>query len=1064
MTRSCWFVLLAPMASLAGLLLGTSGGPRAAAPVAKTPAVDFGRQVLPILSENCFACHGPDAKTRKARLRLDTREGATAARAGGAAIVPGKPADSALIERISADDDSLRMPPEGKGKRLTSEQVAVLRTWIEQGAPYTTHWSLVPPRRSPPPTVRVAAWCRNPIDRFILARLEAESLRPSPQADRATLIRRVTLDLTGLPPTPAEVDAFLADGSVDAYERVVDRLLQSPRYGEQRARFWLDVARYGDTHGLHLDNYREMWPYREWVLRAFNRNLPYDQFLTEQLAGDLLPAPTQDQLIASGFNRCHVTTAEGGSIEEECYVRNVDDRVDTFGTTILGLSLGCCRCHDHKYDPFTTKDYYAFFAFFNSLDENPLDGNVATYPPIIHVATPDQARIEKDLDRQADAVRKDIAAAVAAMKYEDPVRPPAPRRSGPVEHVWIDDDLPVGVRAFEGSPNAPWTFVSRPKYPVLSGTRSLRRSETGLTQNTFADAQPGLRVGAGDQLFAHVWIDPKDPPREIMLQWHTDSWDHRAYWGENKIDWGKPRTASRRYMGPLPPAGQWMRLEVDAARVGITPDKQIVGWAFTQFDGTVYWDRAGIVTRTPQAGQSFDSFRDWLQMQQSTGGAGLPAEIQQIVKTTPRLWVRFPNLIQLLGCQGWNPDPLANKRLRDYFIEHAYAGAQPVLEPLRRKLAAIERQRQQLEKRLPTTLVSHELATPRQAYVLKRGEYEQKGEKVQRRTPASLPAYPAGLPRNRLGLARWLVAPEHPLTARVMVNRLWQQCFWTGLVRTAEDFGTQGELPSHPELLDWLAVDFRESGWDIKRLLRLIVTSAAYRQESRVAPQGLTKDPANRLLWRGPRYRLDAEVLRDQALFASGLLVEKLGGPSVKPPQPAGLWEAVGYSASNTAHFVADTSCDKVHRRSLYTFWKRTSPPPQMTAFDAPSRESCCVRRERTNTPLQALVLLNETQYVEAARGLAERILHENASGPEARARLLFRLATARTPDATQVAELGGAYRGHLATYTQDRMAACRLIRIGESRPDPKLDSAELAAWTMVANLVLNLDEVLNKE
>jgi hypothetical protein len=1029
------------------LLPGTAGKPRAAAPAPRTPSVDFGRQVLPILSENCFACHGPDARTRKARLRLDTREGATARRRGGAAIVPGKPDDSALIERVSAEDDSMRMPPAKRGKPLLPEQVALLRQWIEQGARYTTHWSLAPPRRPALPVVRDTSWPHNPVDQFILARLEAEGLRPSPEADRARLIRRVTLDLTGLPPTPAGVDAFLADGSPDAYEKVVDRLLESPRFGEHRGRFWLDVARYGDTHGLHLDNYREMWPYREWVIGAFNRNLPYDRLLTEQLAGDLLPQHTQDQLIASGFNRCHVTTNEGGSIEEECYVRNVDDRVDTFGTTILGLSVGCCRCHDHKYDPFTQKDYYALFAFFNSLDESPLDDNAAVYPPVVRIRTPELARAEEALRRKAAAVRAEIAAAVAAVKYDEPAGVAARQRPAPAEYVWIDDDMPAGAKSVPGGPNAEWNFVTGPRHPVLSGARSLRRSGAGLTQNYFEGAQPGLRVGAGDRLFAHVWLDPKDPPREIMLQWHSDTWRHRAYWGRNKITWGTDGTPERRYMGPLPAAGKWVRLEVDAARVGITPGTAIVGWAFTQFDGTVYWDRAGIVTRTPQAGQSFDSMVAWLEVQQAVGGAGLPADVQQAVKTPPN-----------------RRTEAQKKRLRDHFVEHSYTRTRSTFEPLHRKLAAIEREQRDLQKHMPTTLVSHERPMPRRSYVLKRGEYDQKGERVERRTPPSLPPLAPGLPRDRLGLARWLVSPEHPLTARVMINRLWQQCFGTGLVRTAEDFGTQGEAPSHPELLDWLAVHFRESGWDVKRLLRMLVTSAAYRQTSRVTPQQLAKDPANRLLSRGPRHRLDAEVIRDQALFVSGLLVERLGGPSVKPPQPAGLWEAVGYTASNTARFTADTGCEKVHRRSLYTFWKRTAPPPQMTTLDAPSRESCCVRRERTDTPLQALLLLNETQFVEAARVLAQRVLREAGEGPEARARHLFRLVTTRAPDAAELTELLAAYRDHRAAFARDPQAARRLIDVGETKPDSALDTTELAAWTMIANVVLNLDEVLNKE
>ncbi len=1035
-----------PWSLLAALAILTMAAPagRTAAP-APAPAVDFSRQILPILSENCFACHGPDEKKRKAKLRLDTREGATAKRTGGAAVVPGKAAESSLIERITTDEPQMRMPPPKTGKTLKPDQIDLLRRWIDQGAPWAVHWSFVPPRRPPLPKVADASWPRNPVDFFILARLEAAGLKPTAEADRARLLRRVTLDLTGLPPTPAEIDAFLADRSPDAYEKVVDRLLESPRYGEHMARYWLDAARYGDTHGLHLDNYREMWPWREWVIRAFNRNEPYDQFLIEQLAGDLLPDASLDQVVASGFNRCHVTTSEGGSIEEEVYVRNVVDRVDTFGTVLLGLSTGCARCHDHKYDPFGQKDYYQLFAFFNSLDETALDGNAARHPPIARVAAGDQAAALERLRKKADAVRQAIAEQVAKVNYDEAAEPREPEKTARMEYIWIDDALPANVTAPTGGVNGSWEFVAAPA-PVLSGSKSLRRSAGGLTQNVLENAKPGLRVGAGDVLFAHVYLDPANPPRQIMLQWNTDGWKHRAYWGANLIPWGNENSPERRHLGSLPPAGKWVRLEVEAAKVGLAPGSVITGWAFTQHGGTAYWDRAGIVTSTPQEGRAFATLSGWLRVQQASGGAGLPKNLQEIVKVAAD-----------------KRTEAQKKQLRDYFVENAWDKTRGAFEPLHRQLAEIDRERERLDKELPATLVSKELATPRPAFILKRGEYELKGTKVGRDTPAFLPPFPSGAPRNRLGLARWLVAPENPLTARVAVNRFWQQVFGTGLVKTAEEFGSQGEAPSHPELLDWLAVQFREDGWDVKKLMRRLVTSATYRQASRVTPDRLAKDPANRLLSRGPRFRLDAEVVRDQALFVSGLLVERQGGPSVKPPQPAGLWEAVGYTASNTARFTPDAGHEKVHRRSVYTFWKRTAPPPQMSALDAPSREACTVRRERTNTPLQALLLLNETQFVECARALAERVLHEGGPKRENRLVYLFQCTVGRPPEAGELAELAGACNDFLAAYRQDAGAARKLIAVGETKPDAALDPAELAAWTLIANLVLNLDEVLNK-
>jgi hypothetical protein len=828
---------------------------------------------------------------------------------------------------------------------------------------------------------------------------------------------------------------------------VVDRLLQSPRYGEHMARYWLDLARYGDTHGLHLDNYREIWPFREWVIRAFNRNLPYDRFITEQLAGDLLPGATTEDRVASGFNRCHVTTSEGGSIDEEVYVRNVVDRVDTTGLVFLGLTTGCARCHDHKYDPIRQKDYYQLFAIFNSLDDQPLDGNVALPAPFIRVPTRAQMAAIKRLDEQTGAVRAEMAELVAKVRYKEPAGAKPPAQLARAEHVWIDDALPTGAKAItDGGINGTWDFVAKPAGPVYSGSKSVRRTSAGLGQLVFERAEPGLRVGPGDKLFAYAYLDPAHPPKEVMLQWNTGEWRHRAYWGKNLIPWGADKTTERRRLGKLPPAGKWVRLEVDAGAVGLRPGMVISGWAFTQHGGTVYWDRAGIVTQTPQGAQAFDSLAVWLRAQEAARGVGLPAELQALAQIAP-------------GKRTADQD----KQLRAYFIEHVYSKARPTFEPLHRRLAEIDKERSALDKRMPATLVSKELNPPRPAYILHRGEYDQRREQVGRNTPAFLPPLPKGMPHNRFGFARWLLLPDNPLTARVAANRYWLRLFGTGLVKTAEDFGLQGEPPSHPELLDWLAVEFRDDGWDLKRYQKRLVMSATYRQSSWVTPDRLAKDPGNRLLSRGPRFRLDAEVIRDQALAVSGLLVERLGGPSVKPPQPAGLWEAVGYTASNTAKFVADKGPEKVHRRSLYTFWKRTSPPPQMTALDAPSRESCTVRRERTDTPLQALLLLNEKQFVECARGLAARTLREARATPEDRVTWMFRLATARRPDPRELAELLAVYQYSLADFTKDAKAARELINIGATQPDAKLSPSELAAWTVVGNLILNLDEVISK-
>jgi hypothetical protein len=1018
-----------------------AGGVRTAGADGPGP-VDFSRDVRPILSDHCFACHGPDQKQRQAGLRLDTRDGAFGAlQDGNHAVVPGKPDESDLVFRVEAEEPELRMPPPKGGKPLTAEQIATLRRWVEQGAPWSSHWSFEPPRPVEPPATKDAAWPRNPIDRFILARLEQEGLTPSPEADRTTLIRRVTLDLTGLPPTPEEVDAFLADEAPDAYEKLIDRLLQSSRYGEHMARFWLDAARYGDTHGLHLDNYREIWPYRDWVVRAFNRNLPFDQFVIEQLAGDLLPDATLEQIIATGYNRCHVSTSEGGSIEEEVYVRNVVDQVDTNGTVFLGLSIGCARCHDHKFDPVRMQDYYGLFALFNSIDGKPLDGNVKDWAPVVKVPSEEQKAALAALDG-AIAAAKAKAAELARIPYDETTEADPSEYVRREDFTWVDDELPPGSQpAPEGI-----EFVSAPEFPAQRGSRSVRVVAEGLANKHFQNTGRTLRVGEGDVLFAYVFIDPVNPPKELMLQWRSDDWKHRAYWGENVIAFGADNSPERLRMGDLPASGQWARLAVEASKVGIKPGTELTGFAFTQQGGQAWWDNVGIETWTPQPGQTYETLAAYVRALRARKGEGLPEPVAKAI-----------------AVDRAKRDDAQKAALRAHFVEYGWSRTRAVFDPIHAEIASLQARREELDKQIPTTLVSKEAAEPRPAFILKRGEYDQRGEPAPRALPAFLPPMPEGQPMNRLGFARWLVDPAHPLTARVAVNRFWQQVFGTGIVKTAEDFGAQGEPPSHPELLDWLAIDFRDSGWNVKALMKQMLMSAAYRQTSRVTPDRLAKDPANRLLSRGPRFRLDAETLRDQAFFVSDLLVEKMGGPSVKPPQPAGLWEAVGFVGSDTATFKADTGVEKVHRRSLYTFWKRTSPPPQMTTFDAPSRESCTVRRERTNTPLQALLLMNEPQYVEASRALGERGLKQSAMTDEERIEYLFRLVIARRPTETERAALLAELADLRMHYQSNPEAAQKLVRIGETRPMESMDPAELAAWTLIGNTLLNLDEAVTK-
>ena len=748
-------------------------------------SVRFDRDVRPILSENCFECHGPDAAKRKADLRLD------AGVLGQAVVVAGKPGESELFQRITHADPTERMPPQKSSRALTESEVITIRRWIEQGAQWEKHWAFIPLKRPAVPATRNSAWPRGAIDRFILAKLQRAGLKPSPAADRETLLRRVAFDLTGLSPTPSEIDAFLADTSPRAYEVVVDRLLASPRYGERMAIDWLDAARYADSHGYSLDRRRVMWPWRDWVIAAFNDNMPFDQFATEQLAGDLLPGATLAQKVATGFNRNHSIQSEGGVINEEYRVETVVDRVETTTAVFLGLTFGCARCHDHKYDPISQREFYEFYALFNNVPETAHVGNS---------------------DKQAD--------------------------------------------------------------------------------------KPFVKVPS--------------------------------------------------------PAQRW---QMDRQR----------------------------------------------------------AEIAALEK-------------------------------------------KPEVEP---QLKAARKAFDALGQEVPTAMVMGEKSPPRRTFILSRGQYDQPGEvEVRAGLPAALGQWPEGAPRNRLGLARWLVSRANPLTARVTVNRLWQMHFGTGIVKSSEDFGAQGEWPSHPALLDWLADEFVRSGWNRKAMQKRIVMSATYRQSSRVNPALLDADPANRLLARGARFRLPAEMIRDHALSAGGLLVGWLGGESVRPYQPPGLWDDVVYE--NVPRFVQDHG-EKLYRRSLYTYWKRSVPPPNMQAFDAPSREVCVLTRAKTNTPLAALVLMNDPTFVEASRKLAGRVLRDGGVTAESRLTLLHRLVCGRRPTEQELGLLSGALAELQTSFRAEPAAAKRLLEVGETPRDESLDAAELAAYASLANAVLGTDEAITR-
>ena len=1019
------------------------------AQAADDSAIDYNRDIRPILADTCYKCHGPDGNQRQADLRLDVPAVVGQKLEGGhTAIVAGSSATSAVVSRITSRDPDVRMPPADSGKNLTAGQVELITKWIDQGASWQGHWAFQTPTRPTPPAAELPGWRSNPIDSFILARLRNRGLSASPRASREAQIRRVTLDLTGLPPTIRDIDRFLADARPDSYRRLVDRLLGSTRYGEHVGRIWLDAARYGDTHGLHLDNERSIWPYRDWVVDAFNSNMPFDRFTVEQLAGDLLPDPSLSQLVATGFNRCNVTTSEGGAIADEYRFKYGVDRVETTSTVWLGLTMGCAVCHEHKFDPIPQEDFYRFLAYFNSLTERAMDGNALLPPPSVKVPT---AVERADLDSQRERIgraRSAIAAALPSITYTDPgpksdTQPPKRRQL-----VWIDDQTPAGAKLQSSGDGGPWKWVTGTKPRPHSGKRSTRRTAKGLGQHFFTGAKPGLQVGKGDTLFAWVHIDLLDPPKQIMLQFHSGNWEHRAVWGEDRIAWGKSQTGSRRRLGDLPPLGEWVRLEVPVAQVALKPGAVIDGWAFTQFGGTVQWDTAGIVTTSHTGPRLFASLAAWSAQLAKSGKSGkhMPAEVVAAAKVPAE-----------------KRTPAQAATLKDHFLVHACRQTVPMFKTQAAEIESAEARIAAINKGLASSLIMKDMPKPRPTFVLKRGQYDipDKTRPVQPGVPSALPPLPKDAPVNRLGLARWLIQPDHPLTARVTVNRFWQQFFGTGLVKTSEDFGAQGEWPSHPQLLDWLATEFVRTGWDVKRMQRLIVTSAAYRQSSRFRDDHHRSDPGNRLIWRGPRYRLDAEVLRDAALSVADLLVEQPGGKGVRPYQPSGLWRAVGYSGSNTVQFVQDHGSN-LFRRSLYTFWKRTAAPPTMLTFDAPSREACSVRRARTNTPLQALLLLNDVQFFECARGLATRILAEGGNDTQRLTRG-FRIVTSRRPNALELAILARTLNQHRADYRKNPAAAKKLLAIGEAPQDSGLDVSEHAAWTVLSNLLLNLDETVTK-
>jgi len=1031
-----------------------------------TPAkLEYNRNIRPILAENCFACHGPDRAARKAELRLDTRDDAIKAEA----IVPGSSGKSELVRRIFAAKPAKLMPPRKTHKKLTDAQKETLKRWIDQGAEYGLHWAFISPTRPAVPAVKNTSWVRNPIDNFILAELEKHGLQPAPEADRRTLARRLSLDLTGLPPEPAEVEAFVNDSRPGAYERFVDSLLKSPHWGEHRARYWLDSARYADTHGIHFDNYREIWAYRDWVINAFNRNLPFDQFTIEQLAGDLLPNRTLDQLVATGFNRCNITTNEGGVIPEEYLVLYTRDRTETVARVWLGLTANCSVCHDHRYDPLPQKEFYEMSAFFNNSTQGAMDGNVKDTAPVILVPrTKDRQRwdaVHKELaearkqaETQLQAARKDFDKWLTVSSPSEfiaqvpntglHVHAGLGEGDGNIVHLSLDGktrDVPAAKIVWEDGTSAARAFKS-----------------TAATQCEIPDAgdfdrQQAFSFGAYVQLPGNVSFG-------AIFARMDDSKDYRGWdlWVENNrvgthIIHKWPEDAVKVVaQTPLTP-GQWNHVFVTYDGSGKSAGVRIYVNGVAQEARAIFADSLKNTIRTSvglKLAQRHNTSRlDGVLIQDMRiyRRALSAAEIDSLAHGVRAAWLAARPAGKLTTAE------------KDELFSSWLTTRDQAYQALTAKVGELKREEAAIKARGTIAHVMQERQQEAVAYVLHRGEYDRRREMVKPNTPRVFPPMPPELPRNRLGFAQWLLRSENPLTARVTVNRFWQEVFGNGIVRTTGDFGTAGDMPTHPELLDWLAVEFRDTGWDIQRFFRLLVTSASYRQAAVTTAEKLDKDPFNYLLSRGTRYRMDAEMIRDYALATGGLLVPEIGGPSVKPYQPEGVWEAVGMIGSNTRDYRRDSGAS-LYRRSLYTFWKRAAPPASMDILNAPNRETCTVRRERTNTPLQALVTLNDPQFVEAARKLAEMTL-KNQVGQALEGKLDFisRRLLARPLRAEEMKVARDSVNDLLVFYRSHVREARDLIAVGESRADPSLNVSALAAWTMVANEMMNLDEVLNK-
>ena len=1024
--------------------------------------VRFDRDIRPILSDKCFQCHGPDEKHRKASLRLDRKSSAYALRDGEAAVRPGDPLNSILFQRVASEDQEERMPPTDSGKKpLTRKEIETVQLWIEQGASWSGHWAFQVPVKPELPSIPDSSWSINPIDHFVLAALDRNGLHPSPEADRRILARRLSFDLTGLPPDLALLDHFENDNMADAYENLVDTLLASQGYGERMAVMWLDAARYGDTSVFHADGSRDMWPWRDWVIEAYNSNKSFKEFSLEQLAGDLLVDSTVHQKIATGFNRNNATTDEGGIIEEEFRIEYAVDRVRTTSMVWLGLSLECAQCHDHKYDPFTMKDYYQFLAYFNRASDPGRQTRNGNQVPVADYYDPERIfrgeqlwkglpQLEKRLaDRSVEAADDFNIWLEKAKANPDSVTVDLLPRD-PVVHLPLDDkvtDIANSDRAGKVDGDIKW------RKGKINGAFQF----DGSNCIDLGDVADFDRL---DAFSFGCWVYPHGESGGALLGRMDEEANNRGFF-----------VAAHGVKLQVMIANQWPLNSLFVT--GSDKMKLVPGqWqhVFVTYDGSS--KASGILIYvngvTDNQGTVSDSLTSSIRNANSLlvgrryyGPKGSP--FKGLIDDV-RIYDRELSKSEVEGLAGLDSiTPLLQKdspldagekdALRHYYLNHDDSAYLDLAIQLRdQKAEAIG-----LKRPLTNVMVMHDVDKPRETFILKRGAYDQPSKTRVFPSPLALLARQAeGAPKNRLGMAQWLFQENHPLTARVAVNRYWQMLFGAGIVSTPEDFGSQGEYPSHPKLLDWLAVEFREGGWDVKRILKLMVMSATYRQSSNVTGKLLKMDPGNSLLARGPRFRLQAEFLRDASLAVSGLLVRDLGGPGVKPYQPLGLWAEVALGGD--PKFVMDQG-EALYRRSLYTYWKRSAPPPSMQIFDAPTRERCMLRRSRTNTPLQALVTLNDVQFVEAARNLAQRVLHSVTDTDEQRFDEIYRIVLARNPREKERAVLEKIYVKSFERFSNDNDAAEKLLTFGKSSCDESLDPALHAAWTVVSSVVLNLDE-----